>query len=62
MKKQNGKLALTRKESESITITTPSGETITVSVFNIQGSQVKLTIEADIAVEILRSELLAETE
>lgn len=55
---RNGKLALTRKENQSITITTPSGEIITVGVYSVQGSQVKLTVDADVAVEVVRSELL----
>ena len=58
---RNGKLALTRKENQSITITTPFGEEIKVQLYQINGDQATLTIEAALDTAIVRSELLEQT-
>lgn len=52
------KLALTRREHESFEVTTQFGETIRIEMIKIPSSQVKVCIEADEAVSIVRSELL----
>ncbi len=49
-------LVLTRKIDEGIVI----GENVRVTVLSIQGSEVKIGIDAPKQVRILRSELLAE--
>ena len=53
-------LALTRRPGESITINTDSGE-ITITVSEVNGQQVRLAINADKSVSIVRSELLETT-
>jgi carbon storage regulator len=50
-------LILTRKASEAVTITTPSGEVIHVSYQGMRGADVQLGFEADISVEIHRDEV-----
>lgn len=54
----NGRLTLSRRLEESIVLTTQFGEQITVKVSEVLGGQVKLTIEADKGVSIVRKELL----
>lgn len=51
-------LALTRKTNEAITIATASGELIEIHVVSIQNGQVRLGLEADRSISIVRSELL----
>lgn len=53
-------LVLTRKENESVVITTESGEEIVVSVLAVSGQQVRLGFDADESVLIDRAELLDE--
>lgn len=55
---EKGNLTLSRKLNESITITTSFGETIEVTLKHIGESQVKLTIEANRDVSVLRKELI----
>lgn len=55
---KNGKLALTRKENQSIIVTTAFGEQITVGLYRINGKQAIITVEAELDTEIVRSELL----
>jgi carbon storage regulator len=50
-------LVLTRRLEEGLVITVPSGETITITVFAVEGDRVKLGIEAPRQVTILRQEL-----
>ena len=52
-------LLLGRRDGQSVTITTPSGEVITVTMVVGRG-KLKLGIEADRSVKVLRSELLGE--
>lgn len=52
-------LILTRKPSESVTLYTADGESITVTVASVNGQQVKLSFNAPDDVDILRSELLS---
>jgi carbon storage regulator CsrA len=51
-------LLLTRRENESVVITTESGEEIFISVVSIVGKQVRLGFEADQSINIVRDELL----
>ena len=53
-----GRLCLTRKENESILIKSKSCEIIEVSVYRITGNQVRLIVEAEQEVQILRKELV----
>lgn len=50
-------LVLSRKPEESIKITTPSGEEITIVVVEIRGDKVRLGCEAVREIEIHRSEV-----
>ncbi len=50
-------LILTR-ECESVVITTADGQEIEVVVLGIENNRVRIGIEADKSVEIVRSELL----
>ncbi len=50
-------LVLTRREGERIIITTPAGETITVTVNDIGRDRVRLEIAADKNVRIDREEI-----
>ena len=50
-------LVLTRRLEEGLVITVPGGETITISVFAIEGDRVKLGIEAPRHMTVLRQEL-----
>ncbi|MDA0824391.1 MAG: carbon storage regulator [Proteobacteria bacterium] len=50
-------LVLTRKERESITIKTNSGETIRVTISSIRGDTVRIGFTAPRDVHIYRSEL-----
>lgn len=53
---KKGKLALTRRPSETIQI--KAGEqTIDIELVRVVGNQVKITFDADRAVKILRGEL-----
>ena len=51
-------LVLSRKTKESITLQTQEG-TITISIKNIKGQQVKIGIDAPQSVYVVRTELLA---
>ncbi|ARN74619.1 carbon storage regulator [Oceanicoccus sagamiensis] len=51
-------LVLTRKENQSITFTTESGEIIQLAVSRLCRGQVSLCIDAPKAVRIVRTELL----
>ena len=51
-------LILSRKHNESITITTPSGENIEITILEGKGTQVKVGIDAPKDYLILRDELL----
>lgn len=61
MDNMNG-LVLSRRAGESFQIKTPQGFLITVTVTEQRGSQVKLNINADSSVKIMRSELLSRRE
>jgi carbon storage regulator CsrA len=50
-------LVLSRKIKESITLQTQEG-TITISIKNIKGQQVKIGIDAPLSVDVDRTELL----
>lgn len=50
-------LALTRRENESITISTSEGD-IVVEVTGINGGQVRMAVTAPRSINIARSELL----
>lgn len=50
-------LVLTRRLEEGLVITVPGGETITISVFAIEGDRVKLGIDAPRHMTVLRQEL-----
>ena len=50
-------LVLSRKAGESVTLTTPAGEEITITCIKIAHNQTRLGIEAPDDVLILRSEL-----
>lgn len=52
------RLTLSRKLLEKIVITTPSGETVVVQVTKIDTGKVRLQIEAEREVSIMREELL----
>lgn len=51
-------LALTRKKNETITIQLPDGQTLVIGVAALRGNQVRLSIEADKEIKIMRTELL----
>lgn len=53
-------LVLSRKEAESVSIFTTSGEVITINVERLNGSCVKLSFECPDSVDIWRNELLEE--
>jgi carbon storage regulator CsrA len=50
-------LVLTRKAGESITVTTPSGETLTVQVFLDRHGRVRIGIKAPKDYHVIRTEL-----
>ena len=52
------KLSLKRSVGQSVHITTGDGQLITVSITELSGRQVKLSIEADESVIIMRDELV----
>ena len=52
-------LVLSRKEGESITLKTTTGETVIIALTKYRGSQTKVGIKAPESVKILRSELLS---
>ena len=52
-------LILTRRPGETITIETPAGELIEVTVLGIKSNQVRIGTEAPDDVQIMREELLA---
>ncbi len=54
-------LILSRRTDESIIITTPEGQEIEVYVLGVKGNQVRIGIEADESIQILRSELTQES-
>jgi carbon storage regulator CsrA len=51
-------LSLTRKSCQSLHITTSDGQLIKVTINEVVGQQVKLNIQADESVLILREELV----
>ena len=51
-------LVLSRKEGESIVLTTPTGETVTITLTKYRGAQTIVGIEAPKSRKILRSELI----
>jgi carbon storage regulator CsrA len=51
-------LALTRRDQQKITITTPTGEIITVQVLQLQNGKVRLGFEAPNTYAIDRTEAL----
>ena len=51
-------LTVTRKHGESIEIMTPEGRRIVVTVCPTNGNQVRLNVNAEKAVRVLRSELV----
>ena len=51
-------LVLTRKEDEAIILTMPSGKQIDIIVTEIKGNQVRISVDADDDVEIMREELI----
>ncbi len=51
-------LMLTRRPGETITIETPAGEQIRVTVLGIKGNQVRLGTNAPDDMQIMREELL----
>mgnify|MGYP000332425972 CR=1 FL=1 len=54
------KLSLKRSVGQSIHITTADGQFIKVSITELCGRQVKLSVDADKSVAILRDELVDE--
>ena len=52
-------LILTRGVDEAIILTLPNGEQIDIIVTEIKGNQVRIGIDADDDVEIMREELLS---
>ena len=50
-------LVLTRKDSESVIITTASGEQIVATVVDIRGDKVRLGFAADKSIEVHRQEV-----
>jgi carbon storage regulator len=54
-------LILTRRPDESIVLTTPEGQEIQFFVLGVKGNQVRIGIEADESIKILRSELTQES-
>ena len=53
-------LVLSRKEDEAIIIKLPNGRQIDVIVTQIDGNQVRIGVDADEDVKIMREELLDE--
>ena len=51
-------LVLTRKENESIEITLPDGQQLTVMVTEVERGRARIGIEAPTEIKILRSELV----
>lgn len=51
-------LILTRKESESITITTPSGESIEITLIETNRGNAKVGVSAPEEYSIVRNELI----
>ena len=51
-------LVLTRKVGEAIIIKLPNGQQVDVIVTDIGGSQVRIAVDADRCVEIMREELI----
>ena len=51
-------LVLSRKEDEAIIIKLPNGDQIDVIVTQINGNQVRIGVDADADVEIMREEKL----
>ena len=51
-------LVLSRKEDEAIIIKLPNGDQIDVIVIRINGNQVKVGVDADERINIVREELL----
>jgi len=51
-------LCLTRKAGQSLHITTEDGQFIKVTVSRVNGEQIRLNIQADETVSILRDELV----
>lgn len=54
-----GKLVLTRRPQESITITTPDGSVIVVVIEEIDRNKVRVSVSAPLETKIFRTELLA---
>jgi carbon storage regulator CsrA len=54
---ERGNLVLSRKAQEKITITMADGRTIVVTVCGINGERVRIGVEADKNIRIVRSEL-----
>lgn len=52
-------LVLSRKEDEAIIIKLPNGEQIDVIVTQINGNHIRVGVDADEDVEIVRKELLS---
>lgn len=52
-------LILTRRPGESITIETPEGRTIMMTVLAVKGTQVRVGFTADKDVSVVRNELLS---
>ena len=50
-------LVLSRKEDEAIIIKLPNGDQIDVIVMQINGNQVRIGVDADEDVEIVREEI-----
>lgn len=55
-------LVLTRKEDEAIILTMPNGSQIDIIVTRIKGRQVSIGIDANDDVEIMREELLSNSD
>lgn len=54
-------LSLTRKQNESIICTLPNGDEIEILVTQINGNQVRISIDAPNDILIMREELLYES-
>lgn len=53
-------LVLSRQEDETIVITTPMGERITIVLVNIRGNKARLGVQASMDYEVHRGEVQAE--
>lgn len=58
MPEKIGKLSLTRSAGERVRLRTKDGEVAWVKVAEVSGGKVRLEIEANVSIEILREELL----